>query len=207
MKFDKNLAAIHGYLCGDGYVIKNPKHQKHKYYYIGFRNTNIVLLKDFQEKFKAVFGIEPIITTNKDRCKAQNKEIFYYLTKDYSFYSYEWKLPELSRENLRYWLRAFFDCESWIENQPRQSRLIGLDCCNETGLLSVQKALKRFGIKSKVKKRLNRTIWRLTICGFKNIQLYQNHINFLHPNKRQILSEALKSYVNQEPKKALNSIL
>ncbi len=62
MKFDQNLAAIHGYLCGDGYVIKNPNTQKHKYYHIGLRNTNDVLLKDFQQKFKAVFNIEPRIT-------------------------------------------------------------------------------------------------------------------------------------------------
>ena len=58
MKFDKNLAAIHAYLCSDGYVIKNPRTQKHKYYYIGFRNTNLILLKDFQKKFNDYFSFE-----------------------------------------------------------------------------------------------------------------------------------------------------
>jgi hypothetical protein len=42
MKFDTNLSSIHGYLCGDGYVIKNPKTQKHKYYHIGYKHSLIV---------------------------------------------------------------------------------------------------------------------------------------------------------------------
>src|SRR3989339_467771 len=81
MKFDKNLAAIHAYLCGDGYVIKNPDTQKHKYYYIGLRNTNAVLLKDFQQKFKAVFNVEPRIV--EGRSVNQSKEIYQFLTKDF----------------------------------------------------------------------------------------------------------------------------
>ena len=99
MKFTNNLAAIHGYLCGDGYVIRNPLTQSHKYYHIGFRNTNMVLLRDFQSKFFSEFGIKPIIT-NDGRCKIQNKKIYYILTKDFSYYSYEWELPKLSKINL-----------------------------------------------------------------------------------------------------------
>jgi len=29
---------LHAYLCADGYVIRNPKTQKHNYYYVGLRN-------------------------------------------------------------------------------------------------------------------------------------------------------------------------
>ena len=193
MKFDKNLAAIHGYLCSDGYVIRNPDTQKHKYYYIGLRNTNNILLKDFQGKFEAVFEVKPIIT-NEGRCKIQNKKIYGLLTKDFSYYSYEWKLPELSKENLRYWLRAFFDCEGWVENQPAKSRLIGADCCNEAGLLSVQESLKEFDIASSIKKKNGRTIWRLTICDLGNLKRFKENIGFLHPQKKQKLVEAINSY-------------
>lgn len=198
MKFTKDLAAIHAYLCGNGYVIKNPEHQKHKYYYIGLRNTNPVLLKDFQEKFRNTFSIEPIITKSIDRCKIQNKELYYYLTKEYSFYSYEWRLPNLPKENLKSWLRAFFDCEGWVENQPKKSRIIGLECCNETGIISIQNALKRLEITSKVHKRPHRTIWRLTICGLQNLKRYQTGIGFLHPEKKKKLIEAIASYVDYD---------
>ncbi len=193
MKFEENLAAIHGYLCGDGYVIKNPEHQKHKYYYIGFRNTNDILLKDFQQKFKAVFGLEPRII--EGRSILQNKEIYYILTKDFSYYSYEWKMPELSKEQVKSWLRAFFDCEGWVENQPRKSRLIGLECCNERGILQVKEELLKLGIPSQLAKKKNRTIWRLTICGKENILNYQQEVGFLHPKKKQKLEEALASYL------------
>ncbi|HLC61225.1 MAG TPA: LAGLIDADG family homing endonuclease [Candidatus Nanoarchaeia archaeon] len=193
MKFNKNLAAIHGYLCSDGYVIKNPDTQKHKYYHIGLRNTNNVLLLDFQEKFEAIFSIKPIIT-NEGRCKIQNKDIYKILTEDFSFYSYEWKLPELKKDSLSYWLRAFFDCEGWVENQPAKSRLIGADCCNESGLLSVQEALRKFGIDSEIKKRKGRIIWRLTICGIEDLKKFHKYIGFLHPNKNQKLNEAINSY-------------
>jgi hypothetical protein len=196
MKFDKNLAAVHGYLCGDGYVIKNPKTQKHKYYHIGFRNLDLVLLKDFQEKFFNVFKIKSIITKDKDRCKVQNKDLYYKLTKNCSYYSYEWKLPNLSKENLKYWLRAFFDCESWVYNKPRQSRLIGLDCCNRSGLLQVQSALKKFNINSRIKKRKNRTIWNLSIFGLNNLKRFSSHIGFKHPKKLNKLFIAIDSYVN-----------
>lgn len=194
MKFNKNLAAIHAYLCGDGYVIKNPPTQKHKYYCIGLRNTNSTLLSDFRDKFYSYFGVKPIIT--HERCKIQNKAIYEILTKDYSYYSYEWAMPHLSKENLAFWLRAFFDCEGWVENQPGKSRVIGLECCNELGLHSVQKALLRFGIESEIKKRPGRTIWRLTICGLDDLKSYSKNIGFIHPTKKQKLAAAINSYKN-----------
>ncbi len=184
MKFNKNLAAIHGYLCSDGYVIKNPASQKHKYYHIGLRNTNNVLLKDFQQKFTAIFGLKPIIT-NEGRCKIQNKEIYHFLTKEFSYYSYQWKLPKLSKNNLKYWLRPFFDCEGWVENQPAKSRLIGVDCCNKVGLLSIQVALKKFNINTQIKKKNSRNIWRLIICNLTNLKRFQKEIGFLHPDKNK----------------------
>ncbi len=192
MKFNKNLAAIHAYLCGDGYVVKNPLTQKHTYYRIGLRNTNITLLKDFQEKFTRVFGIRPILTF--ERCQIGNRKIYESLTENESYYSYEWELPQLSRENLKSWLRAFFDCEGWVENKPGKSRLIGLECCNATGLKSVQQALMRFGIRSQIKKRPGRTIWRLTICGLDNLNVYSKNIGFVHPTKKQKLTAAIDSY-------------
>ena len=157
MKFNKNLAAIHGYLCGDGYVIRNPPTQKHKYYHIGLRNTNSVLLEDFQSKFENIFGIKPIIT-NEGRCRIQNKEIYLFLTKDFSYYSYEWNMPRFSKENLKCWLRAFFDCEGWVENQPKKSRLIGLECCNEAGIFQIKEALLKSRITSEIQKKKNRVI-------------------------------------------------
>ena len=80
MKFDDNLAIVHAYLCADGYVIKNPPTQKNKYYYIGFRNTNQKLLKDFQKRFKKYFKVKPRLIKG-ERCIVQNKETYENLVK------------------------------------------------------------------------------------------------------------------------------
>ena len=196
MKFDENLSSLHAYLCGDGYVIGNSEGKGHKYYMIGFRNMNLKLLKDFQKKFNLYFGLKPIITRDKDRCKIGNKKIYYFLTKNYSYYSYEWNLPKLSKKNLKYWLRSFFDCEAWVENQPRKSRFIGLECCNYEGIVSIQNSLERFNINSQIRKKKDRTIWSLTICGLDNLKRFRKQVGFLHPNKNKKLDLAINSYVN-----------
>jgi len=198
MKFNQDLASIHAYLCADGYVIRNPITQKHKYYYVGLRNTNIILLKDFQNKFKQVFALMPIIT-NDGRCKIQNKNIFFQLTKDFSYYSDEWSLPKLSLEKLKCWLRSYYDCDGWVEVQKSKSRVIGLESVNENGLEQIKNSLLRFGIKaSEVKKRKNRNIYCINICGKDNIIKFKENIDFLHPNKNKKLLEAINSYETYE---------
>ncbi len=72
MKFNEDLAAVHGYLCADGYVVRNHLHQKHKYYRAGLRNMNVILLMDFQKRFKNYFGVSPKIYRN-ERCDMHSK--------------------------------------------------------------------------------------------------------------------------------------
>jgi len=198
MKINKTLASLLGYLCGDGYVIKNPENQKHKYYYIGFRNTNIVLLKDFQSKFEKIFKIRPIITKNNDRCKVQNKVLYNYLIDSFdSFYSCNWTIPNISNNSLSSWLRSYYDCDGWVACIPHKDRKIGLESINEAGIKSIQKFLKSaFGVESSLKKRKTRKIWSLTICGRDDILKFKKHIGFLHPAKSKKLDEAVNSYID-----------
>ena len=213
MKFNEDLATIHGYLCGDGYVIRNLETQKHKYYHIGFRNTNTVLLKDFQTRFKNSFGLKPIITKD-GRCRIQNKEIFFLLTREFSYYSNEWKVPELSKNLLKCWLRAYFDCDAWVAVQKAKSRAVMIESINEKGLNQIADVLRDvFEINtSSVKKRKNRNIWYTYICGKDNIEKFKNEIGFLHPFKKNKLNEAVYSYetyiweIPREKEKLLNFI-
>lgn len=193
MKFDENLAAIHGYLCADGYVIRNPENQNHKYYVIGFRNQNGILLKDFRERFERVFNKKPII--RKDgRCVVNSKNIYLYLAGKWSFYSNEWELPYIFGQNLKSWLKAFFDCEAWVEAEGRKNRRVAMDSINKIGIFQVQEALKLFGIKSQVKINRNRDTFRLQIFGKQNIEKFAKNINFLHPDKNGKLKDLLNSY-------------
>jgi len=197
MRFDKNLSAIHSYLCADGYVIKNPENQKHKYYHIGLRNTCPELLKDFQKRFEIVFGLKPIITPD-GRCRIQNKEVYQELTKNFSYYSRGWTLPKLSKENSRCWLRSFFDCEGWVVVRKSRDRHVGADSVNHKGLRDISSSLKAFGIISSIKLLRKRDMSRLFIYGKENLLRFKKEINFLHPSKKTKLQEAMDSYVSYE---------
>jgi len=194
MKFDENFSAVHGYLCADGYVIKNPESQKHKYYHIALRNTNDILLQDFSNRFFVIFGVRPIICKD-GRARVQSKEIFYKLTKNSSFYSKEWTLPKLSKNNLRFWLRAFFDCEAWVEVEKGKNRRIGMDSINQTGLMKIHNQLSdNFKIDSIIKEKKNGKIFRLCIFGKENLIKFSDEIGFLHPAKKEKLRQAIDSY-------------
>ena len=196
MKFDENLVAIHGYLCSDGYVIRNPPQQKQKYYHIGLRNTNKVLLKDFQSKFKEYFNIEPHIAKD-GRCRIGSKEIYNFLTRKYSYYCHEWELPKMPKTKLKLWLRAFFDAEGWVECQQAKSRAVRIECAHLEGLKSVKAALERFFIDvSSIKKKKDRNSWKINICDLDDLKIFRKEIGFLHPRKANDLDMVINSYKN-----------
>jgi len=195
MKFDKNLASIHAYLCADGYVIRNPETQKQKYYMIGFRNTNFVLLKDFQERFEKVFGMRPYLIEGQ-RCRIGSREIYEKLTKEFgSFYSWEWTMPKLNENLTRIWLRAYFDCEGWVTCKSHQNRMIGIDCVNEKGIKQIKEALEKLDIMAKIKKRNTRNIFSLSIFGRDNLTKFKEKIGFLHPEKREKLEKCINDFI------------
>ena len=198
MKFDENLAAVHAYLCADGYVIKNPKTQKHKYYRIGFRNTNLLLLKDFQKCFYNYFKIKPILKEG-ERCDKSSKEIHKKLIEEFnSFYSWEWRMPKLNKYLSRIWLRAFFDCEGWVFCKKHQNRHIGVDCVNKRGLNQIIKALNKLGIKTIKKYNKKRKVHRIFIYGKENLKKFAKLIGFLHLEKAERLNQTLKDFVVYE---------
>lgn len=196
MKFDENLAALHGYLCADGYVSKNLPTQKHKYYSIGLRNTNNHLLRDFQQRFYTVFSIKPTLI-NKERCRIYSKEIYYKLMPIGPFYSRNWAFPSLQKRLLKFWLRAFFDCESWVVAKSAQDRRIAVESINKEGLLKIRDDLKKkFRIESSFYARKNRKTAGLHVYGKQNLIKYQKEIGFLHPDKNKKLIEAIKSFAD-----------
>lgn len=198
MKFDENLAAVHAYLCADGYVIKNPITQKQKYYVIGFRNTNLVLLENFRKVFYQYFGVKPHLISGQ-RCRIGSKILYEELTKYFgSFYSWEWSMPKLDQRFTRIWLRAYFDCDGWVFCKSHQNRMIGLDCVNIHGLSQIKKALFGLGISSIIKKRSTRNIFSLGIYGRNNLIKFNEKIGFLHPDKKEKLETALRDYVNYD---------
>lgn len=194
MKFDTNLASLHAYLCADGYVIKNPPTQKHKYYRIGLRNTNLTLLKDFQKKFYVCFNKKPNL--RKGRCEIGSKEIYTVLSKNYSFYSKCWKIPKLPKKLQKIWLKTFFDCEGCVFSIKGKNRHIEADSINKEGLKQVSNTLTELNIQNIFKIIKKRKLFRLFIYGKRNLIKFNNLIGFLHPRKKEKLLMAINSYMN-----------
>ncbi len=198
MKLNEDLAIIHAYLCADGYVTRNSQSSKHTYYRMGLRNTNYILLRDFQRRFERVWGVTPRLVKG-ERCYKSSKPIYEFLTKNFgSFYSWEWRMPNLNRKLGRVWLRAYYDCEGWVSVEKRKSRLIGVDCVNVYGLKQIQETLAKNGIKSRLKKQNTRNIYRMYIYGKDNLIKFQKYIGFNHPQKSVKLQEALDDYVTYD---------
>lgn len=194
--FNEDLATVHAYLCADGYVCRpNCK----KGYSLGFRNTDSVLLKDFQEKFERIFDLKPHFSKDMDRCSISSKEVHNYLLSTFgSFHSYEWTMPTkfLNAKTCASWLRAFFDCEAWVMAQKAKNRSICLDSVNFNGLKEIQKQLlKYYKIPSTIRKRNNRDTSTLGIFGKQYLIKFQQKISFLHEKKRQILHEAIDFFI------------
>ncbi len=195
MEINEDLAVIHAYLCADGYVIKNPPEQKHKYYVVGLRNTNHALLADFQTRFERLWGLKPKLEEGQ-RCSIHSKPLYEYLTTTFgSFYSRGWRMPHLNKARSRAWLRTYFDCEGWVSIESHKSRLIGADCVNLPGLEQVKSALAKNGIESNLKAKNGKDIFRLYIYGKDNLTRFEELIGFYHPQKRIKLHEAISNYV------------
>lgn len=194
MKFDENLAALHGYLCADGYVTRNLPHQKHKYYSAGLRNTNNVLLKDFQQRFKACFSVKPRLKPY-ERCHIYSKELYEKLMVHGPYHSRNWTLPEMKKKYLKFWLRAFFDCEGWVTSRKGQDRRIAAESVNHQQLHAISTSLEeKFKINSAIYKRKNKDISGIHIYGKDNLLRFNKKIGFLHPDKKEKLNEAIRSY-------------
>jgi len=196
MKFDENLAALHGYLCADGYVSKNLPHQKHKYYIIGLRNQNRTLLEDFQNKFYEIFKQRPKLIEH-ERCHMYSKEIYQQLISLGPFHSANWAFPELPKHLLKFWLRAFFDCEGWVIARAGKDRRVAAESINHESLSKLKTDLEqKFDIPSSIYLKKNRNISGLHIYGKENLVKFQKEIGFLHPEKNKKLSEAISSFID-----------
>ncbi len=191
--FDKKhfKARILGCIAGDGSIsFKNGRSD------IRFYPDHISLLKVFSSAMKEYYNKDPNVKNLSKHYLARifSKTICDDLLSECSLGTYNWTFPfnickdfECKKE----WLKAFFDCESYVGKNR-----ISLGSVNSIGLNQVKEQLLYFGINSKIyeyqpkNKKWSKT-FILVISGRQSLCNYSLHIGFNH----QVKSEKLKTLI------------
>jgi len=186
-------ARICGYLAGDGSISKRfDKVQRKMHHDIVFYPDNESVAKNFICSFEALYGKRPKMLNlgNYFKVRTELKPACVDLLKEGSFRSLEWSIPKFvlkNKELMKEWLRAFFDCESYVG-----PRIIQVQSVNKEGLIHIQKVLKTFGVESRIyeykRKNPNWNInYLLSIMKLDSRLKYLKTIGFNHPIKQQKL--------------------
>lgn len=212
VEFDSDLARLIGYLIGDGYLAKDR---------IEFVNNDIEIINDFKELVRRFFGIhgkelrerhEKGVVRLYFRDKKVVKEIRDYFIKDSgeSITSGVKKIPD-------FLLRAGNDCISSVlaglydtDGSIRKDIMVIEFCSKNKELVNqMQGLLLRFGIQSKIKKRMccasntenkiKREYYYLYIYGVNNLKKFYNNVSLKIGYKRGILEEHLSKNIIPNP--------
>ena len=117
------------------------------------------------------------------------------LLKYAEFSTLNWNVPNFvtyNKRNKREWLRAFFDCESYISKYN-----IKLHSVNKEGLKKIKQMLSEFGVYSKMykyepKNKNWNTNYILLVAKKENMKKYLKEVGFNHTIKLKKLKEYLK---------------
>lgn len=189
-KFTKEKAAIHAYLCGDGHICPRLDNRGYPHHDIRIYPDDKQLANHIVNLFKKEFNLQPKIKELKNhfRVEIASKPAFFDLVKIGKSDTYSWRIPKkLGKKQLKFWLSAFFDCES---NVDLLNKVIALKSVNFNGLLAVSKKLETFNIKSKVygpyqPKNKEHSKYGILLIKGNNIQIFKRLINFHHSAKRE----------------------
>ena len=201
--FDKDKARLLGYLIGDGYIAENR---------IEFVNKDLEIIEDFKrivQKFwknallkeRDEKGVKRIYIRNKEHVH----EIREFFLKEYrgSITGGIKKIPSkilcAKDEVISEVLAGIFDTDGSV----RKDLLIIETCSKNKELIhQVQRALLRFGIISKIKKRscaatntkqkVKRDYYFLYIYGYENIKKFYIHVPLRCKHKKENLENGLK---------------
>lgn len=183
-------ARLCGFLAGDGTVkirVEN-KRKNATHYEIYFYPDHPSLIKAYLEAFTELYGKKPLVKNegNYYRVRTQCKVTCLDLLKVCKFGVHSWTVPFnfLTNDKLKKeWLRAFFDCESYVGK-----KVVQLQSVNKKGLNQINNILKEFGIESKIYKykRKNKN-WNINyiLCIMKEDarRAYLDKIGFNHDIK------------------------
>jgi intein/homing endonuclease len=207
-KFKILKSRLLGFLAGDGCVhISKEKNKTTTHHVVSFYPDHMSMIKPYVETLNYLYKKNPRIKNegNYYSIWIYSKPACIDLLKTCKLGTLKWNVPfEFfdSIQTKKEWLRAFFDCESYIGK-----RQIQLQSVNEKGLIQVQELLKEFEIESKiykyVRKNKNHNInYILCIMKKESRMNFLNKVSFNHILKFNKLKEQLNASVLESGKQA-----
>lgn len=193
LKFLMEKARIVGFIMGDGYISKLGKPTSLQHHDICFYPDDKNMLDIFLSDFEKVYLKKPFKKELKNHflarvsCKPACDDLRTF--GDYD--SLNWELPKKfsSKEQKREWIRALFDCESYVGKNT-----INFQSVSKKGIESMKDTLQEFGISCNLyqydRKHKGWNLNHILVISKKeNLLKYEDLIGFNHTKKKQKLHE------------------
>ncbi len=199
------LARIHAHVCGDGYMFVanwrrskkdilryNRENKRAIHHLVSYSNTEQALLNEFKNTVREVFNASAY-EMKKNEVRVSNKRVYNEIISLGKTGTYEWAVPRVISTDSRLffeWLSAFIDDEGHIEDRididtkgrRHRRKRINIKSASYGGLLSIMRALLRYGIKSRIDKAGEFHVLRIE--GLENLKQLIPSLNLSHPQKR-----------------------
>jgi len=190
-------SAICGFLAGDGSIqIRNRgSFNEHR---IDFFPDDKKMLKTYLKFIKKIYGKTPHLSRrdNVFTARINSKTIVEDLLKEAKFGIKKWEVPVnllLSNEAKKYWLRAFFSAEGYVNDD-----VIKIQTVNKRGMTQVSDLLNNLSIKHGfyhyTPKKSNYSETHIIMINKKEARKkFYYDIGFWHSKKMQILKKSISA--------------
>lgn len=185
-------ARLHAFLVGDGCVCVNREKNGSMHHSFSFYPDHESLISLFVEATEYLYCKRPTVrqAINHYRLKVCSQFACEDLLQIGKYGSLDWHVPlELlnTRELKREWLRAFFDCEAYV-NQ----KYLRIESVNKSGIQEVCALLAAFGVHTNfytyIRKNTNWNVNYILCTGKKESRRrFLKEIGFNHPIKQEKL--------------------
>lgn len=189
---------LFGYLAGDGNILIGNRISNF-HHTVRFFPDHKSLIKPFCEAFDKVYNKKPKVKELQNHyfLYVDSKIVVQDIINSAKFGVLNWKIPHemlYNEENKKEWLKAFFDCESYVGE-----KYVRLQTVNKIGMKQIKELLKEFGITANsyeyMPKNKNWNLNHILIIGKKYMRKrYLNKIGFNHTLKLNRLKKTLKIY-------------
>jgi len=202
-------AGIHAYLVSDGNIKASKPRRDESYRRVSleFWNTNSVLLRDFANRVRQVYGYGAWMDFKRGRVEVRRVAVVQDLLKYGPYGSRKWTIPreimDADSDVRREWVRCFGDAEGHVSKSKNE---IAVKSVNLSGLQKFKRMLSGLGIFSRINGPYEGA-YVLKVSRTSDVKRYAETINFLDSEKRERLARLLLGISESRKKPSILNLL